>query len=172
LFASNGFWGHAIIFCMSDASEGGVPCDYSVPVDVFYNSAGGTSFTAPQYASIQALIDQKAGGRQGNPNPVFYDLAQAEYGSAGSPNSGNIAACNSSEGNEVGTTCIFHDVTQGSNDVPCYGTNNCFVPNKEEYGVLSLSDSSRKPAYGAHSGWDFTSGLGSVNVTNLVNAWP
>jgi pseudomonalisin len=172
LFASNGFWGHAIMFCMSDAAQGGAPCDYSTPVDAFYNSAGGTSFTAPQYASIQALIDQKAGGRQGNPNPVFYALAKAEYGSAGSPNTGSIAGCNSSEGNEVGPNCIFHDVTQGSNDVPCYGTVNCFVPFKEEYGVLSQSDTSLEPAYSAHVGWDFTSGLGSVNVTNLVNAWP
>jgi len=63
-------------------------------------------------------------------------------------------------------------VTQGSNDVPCYGTVDCFVPFKQEYGVLSISDNSLLPAYYAHSGWDFTSGLGSVNVTNLVNAWP
>jgi subtilase family serine protease len=172
LFASNGFWGHAIMFCMSDATEGGTPCDYKTPVDAFYNSAGGTSFTAPQYAGIQALIDQKAGGRQGNPAPNFYALAKAEYGSAGSPNTGNVAACNSSEGNQVGPTCIFHDVTQGSNDVPCYGTVDCFVPNPEGYGVLSKSDTGLEPAFSAHSGWDFTTGLGSVNVTNLVNAWP
>jgi subtilase family serine protease len=172
LFASNGFWGHAIVFCMSDANQGGVPCDYSTPVDVFYNSAGGTSFTAPQYASIQALIDQKAGGRQGNPNPVFYYLAKSEYGNAGSPNTGNVAACNSSKGNEVGASCIFHDVTQGSNDVPCYGTADCYVPRKEQWGVLSTSDAQLDVAYNTNSGWDFPTGLGSVNVTNLVNAWP
>ena len=27
-------------------------------------------------------------------------------------------------------------------------------------------------AYPAHTGWDFTTGLGSVNVKNLVNNWP
>jgi hypothetical protein len=32
---------------MSDAAQGGVPCNYSSPTDVFFNSAGGTSFTAP-----------------------------------------------------------------------------------------------------------------------------
>jgi subtilase family serine protease len=172
LFASNGFWGHAILFCMSDAAQGGVPCDYSTPIDAFYNSAGGTSFTAPQYASIQALIDQKAGGRQGNPNPVLYHLARTEFGTAGSPNTGNVAACNSTKGNEVGPTCIFQDVTQGSNDVPCYGTADCFVPKKEQWGVLSTSDAKLDVAYNTNSGWDFPTGLGSVNVTNLVHAWP
>ena len=39
------------------------------------NSAGGTSFTAPQFASIQALINQKAGGPQGDPDPIYYQLA-------------------------------------------------------------------------------------------------
>jgi hypothetical protein len=40
LFASNGFWNHAIIFCMSDPNQGGSPCNYSVPLDVWNNSAG------------------------------------------------------------------------------------------------------------------------------------
>jgi subtilase family serine protease len=172
LFASNGFWDHAILLCMSDAAQGGAPCDYSKPIDVFNNSAGGTSFTAPQFASIQALIDQKAGGRQGNPDPVFYDLAKREYGSAANPSTGRIEACNSSKGTVESSTCIFHDITVGNNDVVCYGTANCYDPNPNGYGVLSTSDSKLHVAYPAAAGWDFTTGLGSVNVTNLVNAWP
>ena len=172
LFASNGFYSHAIIFCMSDAAEGGAPCNYSVPLDVFYNSAGGTSFTAPQFASIQALINQKAGGLQGNPAPIYYDLGASEYGAPGKPNSTNLSVCNSKKGNAVGSSCIFHDVTTGSIDVPCYGTNNCYLPSGEEYGVLSVSDSSLRVAYPTTNGWDFATGLGSPNVTNLVNNWP
>lgn len=172
LFASNGFWNHAILFCMSDPTEGGVPCHYSVPIDAFYNSAGGTSFTAPQFASIQALINQKAGGPQGNPDPIFYSLAKSECGSSTDPNTGGLEACNASKGNEVSSSCIFHDVTAGNNDVPCYGTNNCYDPSGNKYGVLSTSDHSLEVAYPAHTGWDFTTGLGSVNVTNLVNKWP
>jgi subtilase family serine protease len=172
LFASNGFWNHAILLCMSDAAQGGVPCDYSKPVDVLENSAGGTSFTAPQFASIQALIDQKAGGRQGNPNPVFYELAKRQYGSATKPDKAKIEACNSSKGTGASSSCIFYDITVGNNDVPCYGTANCYVPDPNGYGVLSTSDSSLKVAYPAAAGWDFTTGLGSVNVANLVNAWP
>jgi len=167
LFASNGFWSHAIVFCMSDANQGGSPCDYSVPVDVLYNSAGGTSFTAPQFASIQALIDQKAGGRQGNPNPTLYKLAKAEYSSAG-----GIKACNSSLGTGGSSSCIFHDVTAGNNDVPCYGTANCYGSTAADYGVLSTSDYKLEVAYPTTAGWDFATGLGSVNVANLVKAWP
>jgi subtilase family serine protease len=172
LFASNGFWSHAIILCMSDPAQGGVPCDYSTPVDVFFNSAGGTSFTAPQFASIQALINQKAGGPQGNPAPNYYALGAGEYGTPGSPNTANLKSCNSNNGAKVGSSCIFHDVTRGTNDVPCYGTNNCYVPETEQYGVLSKSDKAPEPAYTTTNGWDFVTGLGTPNVTNLVNNWP
>ena len=172
LFASNAFWSHAILLCMSDAQEGGAPCDYSNGEDTFDNSAGGTSFTAPQFASIQALINQKAGGPQGNAAPIYYKLAKAEFGSATAPDHERLEACNSSKGNDVGKSCIFHDVTVGSNDVPCYGTNNCFDPSGNEYGVLSTSDSSLKEAYPATTGWDFTSGIGTPNIENLVNKWP
>jgi subtilase family serine protease len=173
LFASNAFWFHAILFCMSDATEGGAPCNYSVPLDVLYNSAGGTSFTAPQFASIQALINQKAGGRQGNPAPIYYDLAAWEYGSPAHPVTAVLSQCNSSAGNKVGSDCIFHDVTRGSNDVPCYGASNCFDPNAvADFGVLSVSDRSLEVAYPTTKGWDFATGLGSPNVYNLVTRWP
>jgi subtilase family serine protease len=167
LFASNGFFSHAIVFCFSDPTEGGTPCNFAVPADVFHNSAGGTSFTAPQYASIQALINQKAGGAQGNPNPVFYDLARTELKKAAT-----IKACNATLGNQISNTCIFHDVTVGSNAVPCFGNIDCFGSNANDLGILSTSDKKEKPAYDAGQGWDFTTGLGSVNVTNLVEAWP
>jgi len=73
----------------------------------------------------------------------------------------------------LSSACIFHDVTAGDNDVPCYGTNDCYDPSGGGgFGVLSTSDSHLKVAYPAHTGWDFTTGLGSVNVTNLVNSWP
>jgi subtilase family serine protease len=172
LFASNGFWSHAVQFCMSDATQGGAPCDYSTPADAFANSAGGTSFTAPQFASIQALINQKAGVPQGNPDPIFYSLARSEYGTADNPNDTNLSACNASTGNAVSSSCVFYDVTAGNITEPCYGTNSCYDPVGNVYGVLSTSDTSLLEAYPASTGWDFATGLGSVNVTNLVNSWP
>lgn len=168
LFASNGFWNHSILFCMSDSKQGGHPCDYTNPVDTFYNSAGGTSFTAPQFASIQALINQRAGAPQGNPDPVFYDLARKEYGTSSSHSN----SCGSMQGSATPSSCVFHDVTFGNNDVPCYGPNNCYPFSALDYGVLSTSTTSLSPAFPAHVGWDFATGLGTVNVANLVNAWP
>ena len=37
--------------------------------------------------------------------------------------------------------------------------------------MLSTSNSSYAPAYSATTGWDFATGIGSVNVTNLVMSW-
>jgi subtilase family serine protease len=172
LFASNAFWQHAILFCMSDAAQGGFPCDYTNGTDTLNNSAGGTSFTAPQFASIQALINQKAGAPQGNPDPIFYALARAEYGSTTYPNKNKLSECNSSQGNNIGSTCIFNDVTQGNNAVPCFGPVNCYDPSPSGYGILSVSDLYLQQAYPTKTGWDFATGLGTVNVTNLVNNWP
>jgi subtilase family serine protease len=171
LFASNGFWNHALIFCMSDTAQGGTPCDYSKPLDVFGNSAGGTSFTAPQFASIQALINQKAGGSQGNPAPGYYRLAASEYGSPAHPNTATLASCNANKNSGVPNSCFFRDVVRGNIDVPCFGTNNCFLPAGDQFGVLSTTDRALNIAYPAHPGWDFATGLGSPNVTTVVRNW-
>jgi uncharacterized membrane protein len=39
-------------------------------------------------------------------------------------------------------------------------------------GVLSTSNTSFALAYGTTIGWDFATGIGTVNATNLVNNWP
>lgn len=172
LFASNALWQHDILFCMSDVAQGGAPCNYTNGTDTLFNSAGGTSFTAPQLASIQALIDQKAGGAQGNPAPIYYSLAKTEFGTSSSPNHSALAACNASKGNAISSSCSFHDITVGNNAVPCYGKVNCYGSSAVDYGVLSTSDVHFNEAYGSKVGWDFTTGLGTINVTNIVNRWP
>jgi subtilase family serine protease len=159
LFSGNGVWGHFYVFCDSDPATG-EPC-VGAPVDWFL--AGGTSFASPIMAGIQALVNQ-VWGPQGNPAPVYYALANLEYGKAGDPSCQTFAA------NGPAPTCIFRDVTIGDNDVDCTGPYNCFDPDASQGapGVLSLSDFSYQPAYKAGAGWDFATGLGSVNVTNLV----
>ncbi|MFZ1050052.1 MAG: protease pro-enzyme activation domain-containing protein [Candidatus Sulfotelmatobacter sp.] len=160
LFAASGLWLHYYPYCFS--GPGGAPCT-EPPVD--WPGAGGTSFSSPIMAGIQALVNQKVGARQGNPNFVYYSLAATEYGAAGD------SACNSTLGNTVGSSCIFYDVRQGDDDVDCIGTQNCYLPSGAN-GVLSTSDSAYQPAFSTTTGWDFATGIGTVNAYNLVNNWP
>ena len=85
LFAANGVWGHYYIFCWSDTEKGGADC---ADDPGGWSAAGGTSFASPIMAGIQALINQKTGQNQGNPNSVYYQLAATEY-------NGSSADCDS-----------------------------------------------------------------------------
>lgn len=161
LFAANGVWSHYYVLCFSDLGNGGSICSGSPSG---WSGAGGTSFAAPILAGIQALVNQSTGARQGNPNPVYYKLAASEYGSSGN------SSCNSSSGNTVGSSCIFYDVTQGDMDVNCTGSNNCYTASGFT-GVLSTSNSSFQPAFGTQVGWDFATGIGTINAANLVKNW-
>ena len=161
LFAANGVWGHYYVFCDSDVADGGAACT-GAPSG--WSGAGGTSFASPIMAGIQALVNQKQGARQGNPNPTYYRLAAAEYGTSGNP------SCNSSNGNTVSSSCLFYDTTLGDIDVNCTGTHSCYRPSGTN-GVLSTSTTSYQKAYGTGTGWDFATGIGTVNAANLVNNW-
>jgi subtilase family serine protease len=172
LFSANGLYTHALLYCMSDAVEGGFPCIYTNPIDVFSSSAGGTSFAAPSFAGIQALVNQKTNATWGNPDSVLYTLAATEYGSSTNPNQGNLESCNSTNGNAVGSACVFYDVTTGDNDVVCSGKKNCYRLPHAAFGVLSVSPKTLSAAYPTTTGWDFATGLGTVNISNLVNSWP
>src|SRR5579883_2824054 len=168
LFASFSPWLHGYVTCYSDTANGGTPCTTS-PSGWSYDW-GGTSFAAPIWAGIQALINQQAGGRQGNPNYRYYQLAAQEYGASGS------SACNSSNGNSVASSCVFYDVTLGDIVSPCSADSsngvlyNCYLPSGT-YGVVSTSNASYAPAYPTATGWDFATGIGTVNVANLVANW-
>jgi hypothetical protein len=71
----------------------------------------------------------------------------------------------------VGSSCIFYDVTLGDIDANCSrGSPNCYRPSGNN-GVLSTSNSSYAPAYRTTTGWDFATGIGTVNVYNLVTNW-
>ena len=161
----NGTWGHAYIFCYSQPV--GTPATSQPCAEGHFFSAGGTSFASPIMAGIQALVNQKTGARWGNPNPIYYSLANDEYGSSGN------ASCDATLGNAVSPNCIFHDITLGDITVVCRpGTPNCFSDGGGTYGVLSTSATSYQPAYPSQSGWDFATGIGSVDAFNLVMNWP
>ena len=133
LFASNGIWGHYIIICDSDVSNGGASCAGAPST---WTGIGGTSASAPMMASIQALVNQKHSIRAGNPNPTYYSIAKSEFGTAGNSSCYSI---NQKPG--VASTCSFYDVTQGDDDIPCVHNGSvmkadCYLPSGT-YGVLS-----------------------------------
>jgi subtilase family serine protease len=162
LFGAVGTWGHYYVACFSDPGLGGRSC---LGAPDTWAGFGGTSLSAPVMAGIQALVNQKTGSRWGNPNPIYYRLASLEYGASGS------TSCNST-GSSVDSGCTFYDVTLGDMDVNCRGTHNCFFgPNPGTEGVLSTSNTSYQPAFSAATGWDFATGIGSVNAWNLINNW-
>ena len=100
---------------------------------------GGTSAAAPTMAGIVTLLNQyvvSTGAQSqpglGNINPTLYRLAQGSSG-------------------------IFHDVTTGSNTVPCTsGSPDCST------GTFGLN---------AGAGYDQVTGLGSVDAFNLAHQW-
>jgi subtilase family serine protease len=174
LFASDGFWTHMLVYCNSDTKTAGSPCVYTNATDTVYNAGGGTSFASPAMAGIFALVTQKY-GRQGNPAPGLYTIAATEYGTQGDPDATMLASCNSTLGKSIKATCAFNDVTKGNIAVPCIGTN-CFGWSENSYGqavygTLSTSTTSFEAAFPAGSGWDYATGLGSINAENLLTQW-
>jgi subtilase family serine protease len=108
-------------------------------------TAGGTSFAAPAFAGVLALIEQKVGSRLGNINPSIYGLAALQ---------------NATGSSFVGTQVLFNDVTSGNNSSACVtGTPNCTPSTGGNIG------------YTAIAGYDLATGWGSLNVSNVANAW-
>ena len=106
---------------------------------------GGTSASTPAFAGVMALVNQKMGGRQGQANYVLYKLAATQ----------NFSQCNGSKTTALpASTCIFNDVTVGNNAVP---------------GESGFGTSGAK--YQSTAAYDLATGLGSVNVANLVSKW-
>jgi Pro-kumamolisin, activation domain len=177
LFASDGFNGSFYIICQSDSNANGARCDLSTsststPATENFSGVGGTSVGAPTFAAIMALVNQNdlasgGSGRQGNANYVLYLLA-AKSG----------ASCNSSAftnpASPPPSTCIFYDITKGTNTVACVaGTPNCSNTGTSGFGVLTsgVGVDNGNPAFKAVSGYDLATGLGSINVANLLTNW-
>jgi pro-kumamolisin-like protein/Big-like domain-containing protein len=117
----------------------------------------GTSAAAPSFAGIMAMVDEQASApnyfpapRQGQADYVLYSLAASQQ-----KNTALTGLCNGSITSALpNAACVFNDVTVGNNA----------VPGEANYGLANAD-------YQAGAGYDMASGLGSVNVTNLVNQW-
>jgi subtilase family serine protease len=171
LFASDGEWGSFYPECLSDTAQGGTTC--TADNGAILLGGGGTSFSSPAMAGIQALIDQRY-GRQGDANYVYYALAAQQFAIPGAA----AVQCDASQttGSLPAASCIFNDVTLGDVDIPCGQDSNgkshdCHGASKTEIGELSTSNNEDDAAYPAAIGYDLATGLGSVNATNLFQAW-
>ena len=119
MFASSGeTWGHALLYCDSYYLPSGVTCDFSDPNNLYDNESGGTSFSAPAFAGIMALIDQKSGQRQGQADNILYPLAAQQYVSGSSSSQPGLATCAAYLGSESLSSCYFHDLSGTPNPDP------------------------------------------------------
>lgn len=150
--AGNGFLGSAYLICVS--ANGACVTSTTLTSDPSAQEVGGTSVASPAMAGIMALIDQKAGVPQGSPNAELYSLATMQsYGN-----------CHAETGT-INDGCYFNDIDTGTIAMACESNYpNCTVIHSgDTIGVLS--------GYGATAGFDAATGLGSLNVANVVNAW-
>lgn len=192
LFAADGLYGHALLFCAQSVLG---PCSWDAGT---HDVAGGTSFAAPAFAGVVALINQYKNQRQGDVNYRLYQLGLQQFGARGGAPAGQLASCDASLGNKVSSSCLFHTVTTGNirqgcwtergyyNDVhlddavECYyGGINFAVYNNRPTGALAngmMSFSNNKlkfdPGYfDAALGFSVATGLGSPDIGNIVSAW-
>ncbi|HEY6446183.1 MAG TPA: Ig-like domain repeat protein [Acidobacteriaceae bacterium] len=144
--AGNGFYGAVWGICTDlevDSSGNPVPdCTAGATLNNFnLTGVGGTSASAPAFAGMLALVEQKTESRLGQVDYALYDLAHTSYSS------------------------VFHDVTTGDNSVFCaLNSPNCKVISASLYEYY-LS------GYNASTGYDTASGLGSVNAAAMESSW-
>lgn len=126
------------LVCSSGDGLGETPCTNGfLSSNGQPNIFGGTSFVAPIFSGILALVEQQLGNATGlgNIGPTLYGFLNGPTYSS-----------------------VFHDVTSGNNSVPCtQGTANC--PNGGAIG------------YNAGPGYDQASGIGSMDVNQLIKGW-
>ena len=165
-FAADGYVSSsAYLICVTQEGS----CSYSSLAEPFAQEVGGTSVATPAMAGVMALINQKAGAAQGLANPGLYSLAAKQSGSG-------YGSC-SAETGKTTSSCYFNDIDEYNNAQPCDAydsTPNCtatsstfgYPDNSSENGLGILT------GYSAGAGYDLATGLGSLNVANVVNAWP
>jgi hypothetical protein len=106
---------------------------------------GGTSLGTPSFAGVIALANQAMGTRLGNVNPELYALSTQ-------------------------APSAFHDITAGSNFVACDPTTaaDAGCPSN---ACPDMATGAFCYGYPAVTGYDCSTGLGSIDVANLVRAW-
>lgn len=127
------------LYCSSDSASTGITgsCTngFRDTNDTYLTVAGGTSFAAPIFAGMLAIINQsQSSSGQGVINPSLYSLAA----------------------NSTAYASAFHDVSTGGNTCSA-GSTYCIAAGES--------------AYSATTGYDEATGLGSIDLYNLLAAW-
>lgn len=145
LFSGDGNNGSFYLVCQGDANPNGDPsCNLNSPY-LNIQGLGGTAASAAAFAGVMALVDQYNKGPQGNANFVLYPLAANSSANA------------------------FHDITQGDTSVACVAASFLDCSNQGTgYGIVADSSGA---IWSAAPGYDYATGLGSVDVNNLVTKW-
>jgi subtilase family serine protease len=93
------------------AGTGTANCATQSSSSFYFSAFGGTSTSAPAFAGILALVQQKTGSRLGQAAQTLYPLFSGSYASS-----------------------IFHDITVGNISVACKsGTTNCALNSAGYY---------------------------------------
>jgi subtilase family serine protease len=161
-FASDGFLSSsAYLICVSNVAA----CSYDTKSEPTAQEVGGTSVATPAMAGVMALINQKAGSAQGSPNAELYKLASQQ----------TYSNCSAESVKSSSTSCYFNDIDTGNNAMACddgvynggVASPNCTVKDSIDKGMVGILS-----GYSAGTGYDQATGLGSLNVANVVKAWP
>lgn len=171
IFAGDGTFQNFYLYCQEDQdTTSTTPCSLTASGTVNGQTVafpdiqgiGGTSVSAEVFAGMMALLNQAQGSNVGLPSPNLYALAAQPW-----------ANCDSS--GTLNSGCIFYQVTSGNTAMPCqststkYGTPpDCSQAQGASVGVTEVNGT---PAYTAQAGYNFATGLGSINVYNLVKEW-
>lgn len=128
------------LICLASA---GFDCSSQIAV------VGGTSAAAPSMAGVAALLNQRLGAAQGNLNPLLYELAASAL-------------------RQNSATDAFHDVTPQTSGVAVCDITLPSMCNNSTPAPAGLSGG--LAGYPLTTGYDLATGLGSVNVIDLLNA--
>ena len=160
LFAANGLNFSAYPICFNDGDC--QPVGTGGTVQVY--EVGGTSASTPAFAGIMALVTE-AHGRQGQANFVLYPLASQYVNSFNDVTVGNNAE-----------PCAYQ-APDATSAVPasadCIAAANPLVYQDPSYGPITEGEigTGTTPEYNATKSYDLATGLGSVDVNNLVTNW-
>jgi subtilase family serine protease len=155
------------LVCSQNSSEGELACPAAsfIPTSGQPNVFGGTSFVAPTFAGILALVEQKLGG---TPNKGIGNVGPVLYGFLNGPT----------------YTTVFHDIISGNNAVPCtQGTLNC--PNGGSIGFNAGTGYDQATGIGSFdisklvNGWSTVTPVGTggpvvtgISTTSLTTGSP